>query len=140
MSVSLPALAANPHNAPRVDLVRDISFGTIALGSQGGQVTVGSNDSLTCSGGLRCLGGQNAGVFTITGAKDELVSICIPPTTLSDGKGHNLAASFTSSNTTMVLRPGNAKNRFTVGGTLTTGNGLVEGSYSGTFDVIVDYE
>lgn len=136
----VPALASNSANAPSVDLVREISFGTIAIGSGSGEVTVTTDGALRCTGGLQCLGGQTAGAFVITGAKDEMVSIMVTPSRLDDGKGHQLTATFTPSTRTLVLRPGNAKNPFTVGGTLSAPAGLVEGSYSGTFDVIVDYQ
>ncbi|TPG56489.1 DUF4402 domain-containing protein [Sphingomonas glacialis] len=135
-----PALASNPHGAPSVEMLREIDFGTLALGGNGGQITVSPNGALSCSGGLQCLGGQSAGAFAITGAKDEIVSIIVSPAMLDDGKGHRLRAVFTPSDRTMVLRPGNAKNPFTMGGTLTASGALVEGSYSGTFDVIVEYQ
>lgn len=136
----VPALASNSPDAPSVDLVREISFGTIALGSGGGEVTVTTDGVLKCTGGVQCLGGQTAGAFVITGAKDEMVAILVASSRLDDGRGHQLTASFTPSARTLVLRSGSATNSFTVGGTLYAPAGLTEGSYSGTFDVIVDYQ
>nr|WP_281127291.1 DUF4402 domain-containing protein [Sphingomonas sp. AR_OL41] len=121
-------------------MIREIGFGTVALGSDGGKVTVTPSGALSCTGGLRCLGGQSAGAFTITGARDEIVSITVSPARLIDGSGHSLDAVFVPSDSTMVLRPGNEKNPFTVGGTLTASKAPVEGNYSGTVDVIVDYQ
>lgn len=121
-------------------MVREIDFGTLAAGIGGGTITVTPSGALLCLGWLRCLGGQSAGTFTITGAKDELVSIVVLPTTLDDGAGHRLSVRLTPSDRMMVLRPGNAKNPFTMGGTLVAAGVLVEGRYSGTFDVIVEYQ
>ena len=136
----VPALASNSASAPSVELVREISFGTIATGSGSGEVIVTTDGALRCTGGLQCLGGQAAGSFVITGTKDEIVSIMVTPSRLDDGNGHQLTATFTPSARTLVLLPGNARNPFTVGGTLSAPAGLAEGSYIGTFDVIVDYQ
>lgn len=121
-------------------MVREIDFGTLAAGIGGGTITVTPDGALLCTGWLNCLGGQSAGAFTITGAKDELVSIVVLPTILDDGDGHRLSARLTPSERVMVLRPGNAKNAFTMGGTLVAVGILVEGRYSGAFDVIVEYQ
>ncbi len=135
---AVPAVAQNPHRAPRVEATRPLRFGSIAAGTAAGTVTVSPSGSLSCVG-VRCLGGASAAMFTITGAKDYLVAITVSPALLSNGGGATLSAELTPSDRTLVLRPGNNKNPFTVGGTLRIAARQAEGNYAGTYLVTVDY-
>ncbi|MBX9797101.1 MAG: DUF4402 domain-containing protein [Sphingomonas sp.] len=136
--LAVPAHAQNPRRAPRVEAATPLSFGKIAAGTLAGTVTVSPDGAQSCTG-VRCLGGARAAQFTITGAKDYLVAITLSPATLSNGQGATMPASFVASSATMVLRPGNNKNPFTVGGTLRIAARQPEGSYAGTYMVTVDY-
>lgn len=139
VSTASSAWAANPHNRPAIDEIRSISFGVIAASSASGTATLSPSGSLTCMG-IRCLGGASPGLFAITGAKDYVVAILLSPARLRTARGATLDVQLKPSQNIMVLRPGNAKNAFSVGGALTVSSNQAEGSYEGSYLVSVEYQ
>jgi len=138
-AIALPAHAENEKAAPTVEIGADLAFGIVSAGEAQGQVEVLPAGAQRCSGAVICLGGQRPGLVYVTGRKDYIVSIVLGNAELSNGKNH-LTARLSPSDAFLVLEPGHGKNRFTVGGTLTLDARQAEGAYSGTYDLIVEYQ
>ena len=75
----------------------------------------------------------------VTGRKDELATIVIGDALLTNGSATMLAR-FTPSEPYLVLRPGRRKNSFTVIGTLSIEPHQSQGTYEGSYDIIVEYQ
>jgi len=122
-----------------------LAFGAFTAGS-GGSVTVAPGGGRMAGGGVILVtqaGTPGAAEFTVSGTPDAMFSISLPAdgtVTLSDGASASMALNgFTSSPpATGVLTGGTAAIR--VGATLSVGSLQGTGSYSGSFNVTVNYE
>jgi len=135
-------VGADAEIIPAVTLAEpvDIDFGTIASDATGGTVTVAAAAAANRQcGTLTCVGTASSGSIEITAEADQNVTITMPTgtVTLTSTGGGSMSmtptvssASFTSTGTDTVY----------FGGSLTVGADQAAGSYSGTFDVDVDYQ
>jgi hypothetical protein len=122
----------------------DLDFGTLAASGAGTAVMDPASGSLTTSGAVIKAGtAAHPALFTSTGSKNAVVHIKLPqnPVTLTRVGG---TETMTVSNWTVdgsVNRkiPANTTFDFAVGGTLTVGANQADGTYTGTFDVTVQY-
>ena len=121
--------------------VSALDFGVIAANGAG-TVAVATNSGVTCGANLICTGTAAAGQLTVDGSAGATVGISLPSTSTTL---NNIPASatmsvtgLTLSNATLVLS-GNP-DAFTVGGTLNVSAGQAAGTYTGTFDVEVEYQ
>lgn len=119
----------------------DLNFGTIAIGTGGGTVTMGFTSNRTCGTGLVCSGVVTSGAFNIQGAGNQNVGINSDSSvTLTRVSGtETMSASLTRSASTATLTALGAGS-FQVGGVLTVGGTQVAGAYTGTFNVTVNYQ
>lgn len=134
-----PLAAKSRGSAPQVEEGVQVDFGSVASSDQPGTIAITPSGGQLCSPALTCLGGQREGLIYVTGNKDELVTILIGDALLSNGSA-TLLAQFSPSEAYLILRPGRRKNAFTVSGTLALEPHQPEGSYSGTYDIIVEYQ
>lgn len=139
LSLAVPGQAKNTNQAPQVEEGAQVDFGLVAASDQAGTIAVTPSGGQLCSPGLSCLGGQREGLIYVTGRKDELATIIIGAAVLTNGSATMLAR-FTPSEPYLILRPGRRKNSFTVAGTLAIEPHQPEGNYSGTYDIIVEYQ
>ncbi len=119
----------------------DIDFGTIASDATGGTAVVAASSGATTScAALTCLGASNPGSIVITASSGQTVDVSFAvagPVTLTS-----------AASDTMSMTPSLSTSSFTstgsdtlyVGGTLTVAANQAAGTYSGTFDVDVDYQ
>jgi len=114
----------------------ELDFGDIIPDPAGDTVTVDRvADTQTCP--LSTCTGHARGQWTVTGSDQALdVSITSNPITLSDG-GNTMSANidFPAS---VTIAGGSAT--FFTGGALSVGAAQAEGSYSGTYELTVDYQ
>ena len=134
----LAAPAAAQRRAPQVEPGVPLQFGVIAAGGRAGSITIRPDGAVRCDG-LQCIGGARVGDFYVTGPKDFAVAVSIAPTLLRNASGMTIAVSFTPSVNTLVLRPGNRQNRFTVGGTMRLAAQQPPGEYRGDYLVVLEY-
>lgn len=126
-----------------------LDFGTLVVDGAGA-VVVGASDTAqaVCSGQVVCSGTSAAADFTVDGSDGRVVEINLPS---ADGElrhanfgastldEHNIPlTNFTASGATVTLTGGTAD--FQVGGTITLDGTEIEGLYSTTFDVTVNYQ
>ncbi|MCB2057904.1 MAG: DUF4402 domain-containing protein [Novosphingobium sp.] len=120
-----------------------LDFGQIAANT-GGTVTVNANSTVSSTGTLISTGTRAPAGFTVTGTPDAMVGVTLPSSaaTLSDGAGHSMTVDTWNSNPNgaFQLNATTGASTFEVGGTLHVASGQTPGTYSGTFDVSVEYQ
>lgn len=124
-----------------------LAFGSFAAGS-GGSVTVSAAGVRSAGGGVVLLssGAGAAAQFSVTGDPNVSYSITLPAdgdVSLTSGANRMAVNNFTSSPSatmpsTGLLSAGGSQTLM-VGATLGVGINQASGSYSGSFDVIVNY-
>jgi Mat/Ecp fimbriae major subunit len=119
----------------------DLDFGTIAIGTGGGDVSVGFTNNRTCASSLVCSATVTSGKFGIAGAASQNVGVSVDSSVTLNrtGGGASMTATLSASNTTLALSAAGAAT-FAVGGDLTVGGTQQAGDYSGTFNVTVNYQ
>ena len=115
-----------------------LDFGTIAIGTSGGNVTISTAGARTCGSGLVCSGATTAAGFSVSGVTGQTVGVTVPGSvTLTETGGATMSATLSSSAASIVL---DGTDAFTVGGVLGVGGTQTAGAYSGLFTVTVNYQ
>jgi hypothetical protein len=122
----------------------DLNFGAIVPSSAAGTVVVGSDNSISGTGGITLipqLGTHSAASFTVNGAEGALFYVTLPTTTTltREGSTETMTVSEFLHNATGALDASGAED-FNVGATLAVAANQAGGVYNGTFDVTVTYE
>ena len=123
-----------------ISAVGDMDFGTMVTTGTAGTVTVtpaGARSSVN----VDLLGGvPSAASFDVTGDGNANYSITLPSsTTLSSGGDTMTVDTFTDNAGASPKLPPGGSETFNVGATLNVGATQAAGTYSGTFDVTVNY-
>ena len=138
-SADADALILLPLSITEVD---DLEFGTVVPSSSSGTVSIaadGSGQSVT--GGVTPVPSATAAraLFAGAGSAGQQVSIFLaPPANLSDGNGHNVPISLSLEKSVITI---DSTRAFFVGigGTVTVAANQAEGTYTGTFMVLAQY-
>lgn len=139
--VTAPAAAAV---AVSVAVTQALGFGRFVAGS-GGTVTLSTAGARTASGGVALLssGTGSAAQFTVSGEANMAYSLTLPSNgavNLKNPSNQVMALNnFTSNPSGTGQLSGAGKQPVTVGATLSVGGSQAPGAYTGTFDLIVDY-
>jgi hypothetical protein len=142
-ALMLVGIAAAQLLAISISSAQPMKFGSMVPGATGGQVAISTSGNRTCSGSVTCVSttpGQ-AAQFDVSGDGGATYNITLPTsTTLSDGSSSNMTVdTFTTDSKTRTLDAlGN--DSFSVGATLHLSGGQPAGSYSGSFEVLVEYQ
>jgi Mat/Ecp fimbriae major subunit len=143
-----PAWAAGgcdeTSNAIAISETQQISYGTIAVTTGGGTVTISPSGAVSAPGGFTVSGVTSAGKFHVTGKQNCSVSISFlagsltgPGTAMAIGNFTDNAGANPSFSTTGGGSLGSLD--FSVGADLTVNPSQAGGSYSGTYTVTVIY-
>ncbi|MEO6280631.1 DUF4402 domain-containing protein [Roseateles sp.] len=123
-----------------------LSFGAFTAGA-GGTITVNSGGARMKTGGVILVnqsGTASAAQFTISGTPSAVFEITLPvdgTVFLNDGGPNTMALNgFTSSPSVTGILGGGGTATISVGATLTVGNQQAPASYSGSFNVTVNYQ
>ncbi len=120
----------------------DLAFGSFAATSVAGSVIIAPGGGVTTSNVSLVSGSTNAASFTVSGAASTAYSITLPlnnTVTIDSGGDSMDVNSFTSDPSgTGTLSAGGA-DTLNVGATLEVGANQPAGTYTGTFDVTVEY-
>ena len=122
--------------------VKDLDFGTVITSSTSGTISIaadGSGPSVT--GGVTRVPSvaTSRAVFAGAGSAGQQVLIFLaPPASLSDGAGHSVPISLSLDNSRVTIDSTRAFS-VGVGGTVTIGANQAEGTYTGTFTVLAQY-
>lgn len=141
-SASASAVVVNPLALSRT---ADLHFGAIASGVFGGEVILQPNGDRFASGDVALVASGQAApaAFSIIGHPEALFSVFLPlgmVITNQDGSGSMLISSFTSDLDAITQLDESGTAEFNVGAVLELGPNQSEGTYSGTFEVLVAYE
>ena len=117
----------------------DLAFGKIIAGASSGTVTISPAGSLTCGAALTCSGTTAAAAFNVSGSSSEVVTISPDASVTLTSGANSMTAALNASASTLTLNASGAGS-FTVGGVLTVGASQSAGSYSGNFNVTVNYQ
>ncbi len=144
-SASLAASATSNANAEIVAAIAiantaDLDFAAIVAAAGADTVVVSAAGARTCGGTLTCTGAVAAASFDVTGGANLGYSITLPASaTISSGGNNMTVNAFTDSLGGTGTLSGAGTQTFTVGATLNVGASQPAGSYTGTFNVTVDY-
>lgn len=122
----------------------DLVFGKFSAGT-GGTVVMSTAGGRTATGGVVLLTGTggNAASFSVTGDANATYAITLPTSaatiTRSAGTETMSVDTFTSNPATTGTLSASGAQTVTVGATLTVASAQVQGSYTGTFSVAVEY-
>jgi Domain of unknown function (DUF4402) len=124
--------------------VQDLNLGTILIQNGGwSSATVGISRAglFTCSPNLVCSGTQQVATYRVAGTNNQAVTITAPDVTLVNQSDASKSLTLVVDNPRTVTLPnsGNVGVEFSLGGSITVAPSTVDGSYSGTFNVTVDY-
>lgn len=122
----------------------DLDFGTLVVSGAGTAVMNPVAGSLSTTGSVTKAGTKaHAAQFTGTGSKNSVVHIRIPtnPITVTrvGGTQTMTVSNWTLDQAANLKVPANSIFNFAVGGTLNVGAGQAVGTYTGTFQVTVQY-
>ncbi len=133
----------NIQTAFSVTKTADLAFGTVFLpGTGGGTLTIGTDGSATATGTgmIAPSSGTTAASFDVSGPASTPYTITLPASAdLTDGTTTLVVDTFTDSAAGSGTLDGSGADTFTVGAKVTIPDTATIGSYTGTFDVTVDY-
>jgi len=121
----------------------DLDFGAFSA-STGGTVSIAEDGSRSATGAvvLSASDTGNNAQFTVSGQASATYAITLPgdgTVTITDGSNTMDVDTFTSNPSGTGTLSGGGSQTLNVGATLTVGSGQAAGSYTGTFDVTVEY-
>jgi hypothetical protein len=136
------ATVAKPLTLTRV---QDLDLGTIILGpGNWSGVTVGISrvGVFSCgSANVTCIGATKVAKYSVTGSNNQVVRITAPNVTLTNQADptRTLTLVVDSPGTLTLPNSGNNGVQFPLGGSISVSSSTAGGTYSGTFNVTVDY-
>ncbi|HXG98899.1 MAG TPA: DUF4402 domain-containing protein [Sphingomicrobium sp.] len=151
-----PAIAANKETAPftaKAKIVKPLTlkntgaldFGTITMGTTltSSTVVVARTDGpgASCGTNLTCTGTQTAATFDVTGVALQALSIKVDTTVIAlvHSVDTTKSVSFTANPDTSVTLSSTGTGSFDVGGSITVTSGTLDGDYSASIPVTVEY-
>jgi hypothetical protein len=151
-----PALAVGPSDknataTARVvkpltlNWVQDLDLGTIVLGSgawSGASVSISKAGVFACTNtNVTCSGATQEAKYKVTGTNNQTVQVNAPDVTLTNQNDNTKTLLLTVDNpgTLSLGNSGALGLTFGLGGSITVASTTTDGTYSGTFNVTVNY-
>jgi len=151
-----PALAVGPSDknataTARVvkpltlNWVQDLDLGTIVLGAgswSGATVGISKAGVFTCTNtNVTCSGATQEAKYKVTGTNNQTVQVNAPDVTLTNQNDNTKTLLLTVDNPGSVAlgNSGSSGLTFGLGGSITVASTTTDGTYSGTFNVTVNY-
>lgn len=127
--------------------VQDLDFGTVLLSGAGpwtgAVISIAQDGSRTCSNvNVTCSDLTAAATYNVTGTQGQVVSIIVDPTLnlVNANDGTTILPMTVDAPASLTLtNSGALGDNFSIGGSITVDSTTLDGVYSGTFDVTVDY-
>ena len=125
-----------------VSKTADLDFGTVVVSTTAGTVGISTDGTLSCDAALTCSGATSAAGFSISGSKNEMVTVSGDNSvTLRNTEDNTKTMTAALSRSAASLKLSNVgAGSFAVGGTLSVAASQADGLYEGSFDVTVDYQ
>ena len=151
--VAAPAAAVTQNASVNANVVRpltlvslqDLDLGTITLKPGtwlGATVGISRTGAFTCNANTVCTGAPHVARYKVTGSNKMVVLITAPSVTLVNQSDSTKTLAMTLDNPRQVTltSSGEPGNNFDLGGSISLSSTTVEGSYTGTLAVTVDYQ
>lgn len=145
--VAVPAQAETAQGDATVKILQaitvtkaaDLNFGNVVPSASAATVSVGEDGTRSCGTGLNCYGTSTAGAFNVTGTAGETVSVGIdtPTIQLSNGS-QSMSVALSTATSSLTLAGGTGS--FRVAGALSVGANQAAGTYTGQYNVSVNYQ
>lgn len=124
--------------------VQDLDLGIVLIGSgtwSGARLTLSREGQLTCPAQLTCSGATQVAEYNVTGSNQMTVRISAPDITLVNQSDPTKALTLVvdSPETILLTNSGSQGQNFPLGGSIDIDSTTVDGTYTGTFNVTVDY-
>ncbi|HEX6742170.1 MAG TPA: DUF4402 domain-containing protein [Sphingomicrobium sp.] len=125
--------------------VQDLDLGSITLGPgtwSNATVGISRTGALSCaSANLICTGATKPAIYNVSGTNNRVVRITVPNVTMVNQANPSQTLTLVPDVVASVLltNSGPPGTDFTVGGSITLSSTTPSGTYTGTFNVTVDY-
>lgn len=118
-----------------------LDFGTIVMNNVTADrtVTLNANTSITCDSELVCEANGTVPTYNVRGTQGQTVNIIKNVSTLNGSNGGSLTLTPVGAASVLLPNSGAPGEDFTIGGSIVIGAATVDGVYTGTVDVEVDY-
>lgn len=118
-----------------------LDFGTIVMNGVTADrtVTLNADTSITCDAELVCDANGTVPTYNVTGTQGQVVNIIKNDSTLTGSNGGSLTLTPVGQDDVTLANSGAPGDDFAIGGSIVIGAATVDGVYTGTVDVQVDY-
>ena len=118
-----------------------LDFGTIVMNGVTANRTVTLNDdaTITCATELVCAATGTVPTYNVRGTQGQTVNIIKNASTLNGSNGGTLTLTPVGAASVLLTNSGAPGRDFTIGGSIVIGAATLDGVYTGTVDVQVDY-
>lgn len=118
-----------------------LNFGTIVMNgvTANRTVTLNADTSITCPAELVCDANGTVVTYNVRGTNNQLVTIIKTPTTLNGSNGGTLTLTPVGQANILLTSSGSPGDDFDIGGSIVIAPATVDGVYTGTVNVTVDY-
>ncbi|MEP7315542.1 MAG: DUF4402 domain-containing protein, partial [Sphingomicrobium sp.] len=118
-----------------------LNFGTIVMNSVSSNqsVNLAADGTLTCDAQLVCAPTGTVPTYNVAGTQGQTVSIIKNTSTLTGSNGGSLTLTPVGAATIVLANSGSPGSDFNIGGSLVIGATTIDGLYTGTVNVQVDY-
>ena len=118
-----------------------LDFGTIVMNgvTANRTVTLNADTSITCATELVCAANGTVPTYNVRGTNNQVVNIIKNGSTLNGSNGGTLTLTPVGQASVTLTSSGAPGNDFAIGGAITIAPTTVDGVYTGTVDVQVDY-
>jgi len=124
--------------------VRDLDLGTIVLSGagtwSGANVGISRTGTFSCSSSnVTCSGATQTAQYKVTGTNNQIVTVNAPDVTLTGPGGATLLMTVDNPGTVNLSNSGSSGLTFDLGGQISVASSTPDGTYTGTFNVTVNY-
>lgn len=124
--------------------IQDLEFGTVLIGTgswPGATLRLSRAGVLTCPAQLICSGLTRVAQYNVAGSNNTTVRISAPDVTLvnQSDSTKTLTMAVDSPGSIMLTNSGAPGHNFPLGGSIQLNSTTANGTYTGTFNVTVDY-
>lgn len=118
-----------------------LNFGTIVMNgvTANRTVTLNADTTITCATELVCAANGTVPTYNVRGTQGQTVNIIKNTSTLTGSNGGSLTLTPVGAASVLMTNSGAPGENFAIGGSITIGTGTLDGVYTGTVDVQVDY-
>jgi hypothetical protein len=118
-----------------------LNFGTIVMNgvTANRTVTLNADTTITCATELVCAANGTVPTYNVRGTQGQTVNILKNLSTLNGSNGGTLTLTPVGAASVLLTNSGAPGENFAIGGSIVIGTGTVDGVYTGTVDVQVDY-